>query len=57
MQTLFLESAQKAGVKNISDGLGMLIYQAALAFYIWHGKMPMVEAVYEMLRSELDQKK
>lgn len=57
MKTLFLESAKKAGVANVSDGLGMLIYQAALAFYIWHGKMPMVEPVYTMLRAELDEKK
>lgn len=57
MQTLFLETAQKAGAQQVSDGLGMLVFQAALAFQIWHGKMPEVFSVYKMLREELDSKK
>ncbi|QJC34914.1 shikimate dehydrogenase [Enterobacteriaceae endosymbiont of Donacia piscatrix] len=38
--TPFLKWCVSHGVKNISDGIGMLIEQAAYAFYLWHGIMP-----------------
>ena len=36
----FLRRAHQAGVSKTSDGLGMLVEQAALSFAIWEGKMP-----------------
>ena len=54
MQTLFLDSALRAGAENVSDGLGMLVFQAALAFQVWHGRLPEVPPVYAMLRKNLD---
>ena len=36
-QTLFLKRAAKAGAK-VKNGLGMLLYQGALAFELWTGK-------------------
>ncbi|MGB0495843.1 MAG: shikimate dehydrogenase [Kangiellaceae bacterium] len=33
------------GIKNYSDGYGMLIAQAAKSFEIWHGKMPTLTGI------------
>ncbi|MDA8561948.1 shikimate dehydrogenase [Gammaproteobacteria bacterium] len=38
--TPFLQYIKNLGVKNLSDGYGMLIEQAALSFYIWRNIMP-----------------
>ncbi|QJC33723.1 shikimate dehydrogenase [Enterobacteriaceae endosymbiont of Donacia provostii] len=38
--TPFLKWCISQGVKNISDGIGMLIEQAAYSFYLWHDIMP-----------------
>ncbi|MDR1646713.1 MAG: shikimate dehydrogenase [Zoogloeaceae bacterium] len=50
--TPFLEQAQKAGASVISDGLGMLVEQAAEAFYVWRGLRPLTRPVLDMLRAE-----
>jgi shikimate dehydrogenase len=48
-QTPFMKFAQKCGAKT-SDGLGMLVEQAAASFYIWRGVRPKTEPVIARLR-------
>ncbi len=50
--TPFLHYAQASGAR-VRDGLGMLVEQAALAFYLWRGVLPDTNAVYTTLQSEL----
>lgn len=49
--TPFLQRARAAGVRT-ADGLGMLVEQAAEAFYLWRGVRPQTAPVIAMLRSE-----
>jgi len=49
-QTPFLRFAQKEGAKA-ADGLGMLVEQAAAAFFIWRGVRPDTRPVIAKLRS------
>lgn len=49
--TAFCELAQRQGAREISDGLGMLVEQAAEAFLIWRGIRPDSIAVIEALRA------
>lgn len=51
--TPFLAWAQQLGVQQYADGLGMLVAQAAHAFFFWHGVMPEVEPVLQQLRKEM----
>lgn len=54
--TAFMESATSAGVEQVSDGLGMLVEQAALSFALWHdGLMPRTAPVLSQLRQLLTQ--
>lgn len=48
--TLFLQWAQRHGAKEVVDGLGMLVEQAAESFYLWRGVRPETKAVMEQLR-------
>lgn len=48
--TPFLQWAKVAGVPQQADGLGMLVAQAAEAFYIWRGKRPDIAAVLKLLQ-------
>ncbi|KGQ19101.1 Shikimate 5-dehydrogenase I alpha [Lysobacter dokdonensis DS-58] len=50
----FLAWARAAGCRDVVDGLGMLVEQAAESFARWHGVRPETDAVYEMLRSHHD---
>lgn len=47
----FLDWATQMGVAQTLDGWGMLVEQAALAFYLWHGLSPSTHA---LLRREGD---
>lgn len=48
--TVFLNWATQNGAKAVSDGLGMLVAQAAEAFYQWHHKMPDISQVLQNLK-------
>lgn len=49
-QTPFLEFSSKSGAGLLSDGLGMLVEQAAEAFNIWRGVRPQTAPVLALLR-------
>ncbi|MFZ4536643.1 shikimate dehydrogenase [Propionivibrio sp.] len=49
--TPFLALARSQGAQQLADGLGMLVEQAAEAFYLWRGVRPDVAPVLAMLRN------
>ena len=51
--TAFMTWAASQNVKKMSDGLGMLVYQAAKSFEIWTGVEPNTEHVLKKLREKL----
>ncbi|MGI1679428.1 MAG: shikimate dehydrogenase [Cellvibrionaceae bacterium] len=51
--TPFIVWAKEQGLTNTSDGLGMLVEQAAESFQLWRGVMPNTESVISMLRDNL----
>lgn len=51
--TPFLAAQQRAGIKKLADGLGMLVEQAAVAFSLWRGVTPATEPIYHTLRERL----
>lgn len=55
--TVFLKWAREQGAVKIADGLGMLIGQAAEAFYLWRHIRPEVVPVITALRRQLSEKK
>ncbi|NNC55000.1 MAG: shikimate dehydrogenase [Pseudomonadales bacterium] len=48
----FLQWAAQSGARSVADGLGMLVEQAAVAFYIWRGVHPRAREVIAQLRGE-----
>lgn len=51
--TMFMKWASEHGANAVSDGLGMLVEQAAEAFMIWRGIRPDTKPVIQQIRSEL----
>ncbi len=51
-QTAFTHWLKGLGTKDVHDGLGMLVAQAAESFYIWRGVRPKSEEVLHHLRSK-----
>ncbi len=51
--TVFLTWARQNGATRLSDGLGMLVEQAAQAFYLWRGVRPQTLPVLSQLRHRI----
>lgn len=51
--TPFMQQALVDGAATTSDGLGMLVGQAAASFHIWHGVQVDIEPVLQALRLRL----
>lgn len=51
--TPFLKWCKKNGAIYMSDGLGMLVSQAAHSFYLWHNKFPNIDRTVNVLRKML----
>lgn len=52
-ETPFMKFAREHGAAVVSDGLGMLVGQAAESFFIWRNLHPDSQAVLKKLRAEL----
>lgn len=52
-ETPFLGQARAQGAAHVADGLGMLVAQAAEAFFVWRGLRPSVAPVLASLRTAL----
>jgi len=50
-ETAFMSFAREHGAQIISDGLGMLVEQAAEAFYVWHGIRPHTGSVIASMKN------
>lgn len=52
--TDFLRQAKNGGCRQLADGLGMLVEQAALSFALWHdGRLPNTTQVLAALRQQM----
>lgn len=51
--TSFMELAKRGGAKETSDGLGMLVEQAADSYALWMGHRPETASVYKAIREML----
>jgi len=52
--TPFMQLARQGGAAKVSDGLGMLVEQAAESFLLWRGVRPQTVAIFQELRRRLD---
>ena len=51
-ETPFMKWANENSARKVSDGLGMLVEQAALSFSFWLGKNPQTKPVIELFRAK-----
>lgn len=51
--TPFMQRAQQYGTKQIADGLGMLVCQAAESYRLWRGFLPHTAPVIHTMRNKL----
>ena len=52
-QTPFMQWAKENSALEVTDGLGMLVEQAASAFSFWHGITPETKEVIKSLRDTI----
>ena len=53
-QTPFMHWARENSALEVTDGLGMLVEQAASAFAFWHDMIPNTKEVIKSLRETTD---
>lgn len=51
--TCFMQELNDQGIHQVSDGLGMLVGQAAISFEIWNGILPKIQPVLSALRTKI----
>ena len=54
IETPFMKWAHDNSAKMVSDGLGMLVEQAALSFNYWLGKKPNTSSIISLIRETVD---